>query len=261
MSKILSQIRDQKILMDNGVKESEKISRVDILYHEHNVRTQRLEQKKKIAMIERYKECTFTPNLKDTDDYNRRQSQRVTRVNPDEVVERLYVTQKEKYDMLNQIREDKRLKQELAEIQQCTFRPKINDLDRIEDLRSLYDQSQLPVHYIKSIERLRTANEKHQELKRKLEYVPKGENYERRKTEKVVPPSCADPGRKSKSRVPYVQFDVNIAPGKTGRLAICEGDDPADKARSFAAAFQLKPEMEANLRKMIEENLQRYYAS
>lgn len=44
-------------------------------------------------------------------------------------------------------------------------------------------------------------------------------------------------------------------------MAICEGDDPADKARSFAATFQLKPEAEEQLRELIYMNIQEHYKS
>lgn len=256
----MSRARDDKILVDAPADVVHKITRVDLLYHQHNVRAEKLKVRTKIVEKERYKECTFQPNLTKTDEFNKRRSTRSTtaKAKPEEVVGRLYATQKEKYSMLEQIKSDIKLKKDLEELQNCTFKPKINEIDRIEDLKNMYEKTQLPVHYIKTIERLRTANEKHVELKKKLEHIPKGENYERRKTEKVVPPSCANPDRKARQRIPIIHFDVNIGPGRVGRVAIFEGDDPAEKARSFAAAFQLKPEVEENLRHLIEVNLEEY---
>lgn len=41
-------------------------------------------------------------------------------------------------------------------------------------------------------------------------------------------------------------------------MGICEGDDPAEKARSFAVAFQLKEDMEEGLRNILHNHLEEH---
>ena len=245
------------------IVEKERLDRVQILYHKNSVKEKKLEDIRKAKNDQITVDCPFQPNLDKTASYNgRSMNPAVNRSNSTSaaaIVDRLYETQKGKYEILSQIREDKQLKREIKELQHCTFFPKTNEIDRIDDLRQIYQNADLPRDYYKTVGRLRTANEKHMEKKRKLEHVPTGENYEKLKNLPFMPPACAESDRRSRiTRTPFMHFDVNIGPGKVGRLAICEGDDPADKARSFAAAFQLKPEVEENLRRLIESNLEEH---
>ena len=262
MSRILSQANEAKLRSNSNISQKDGPSaRVSMLYHKNNLKEKRVEALRKYKEDESMRECTFQPNLSKTNSFNKRTcSQRGIRVSPDAVVNRLYETQKDKFDMLSQLRQDKQNQKELQELNKCTFFPKTNEIDRVEDLRQMYDQAELPRDYYKNIGRLRIANQRHVEKKHKLEHIPTGEGYDRVKSMPFNPPSCADVERQTiKPREPFMHFDVNIAPGRVGRLAICEGDDPSDKARSFAAAFQLKPEVEENLRNLIEANLEDHY--
>lgn len=210
-SKALSQINDEKLKRVRNLEGLDKTQeRIEILYTKNTLKENVLEEKRMITKQERLKECTFQPNLEKTRDYNSRQMNRSTA----SVVDRLYETRKEKFDMLDQIRREKQQKQEIAELNHCTFFPKTNEIDRIEDLRSMYDQTNLPRDYHKSIGRLRIANERNMEKKKKLEHIPIGENLERYRSMNFVAPTCADQERKSKNRVPFVQFDVKIGGGR-----------------------------------------------
>jgi len=110
---------------------------------------------------------------------------------------------------------------------------------------------------------MRYANEAKQQKKKMLDHIPKGENYERRKTEKVKIPTCARKRSFKKGRA-LVYLDINVAPGKycvrtyrrTGRLGIYEHDNPCEKARSFAQAFQLNEEVEEGLCNLIQAYLE-----
>ena len=113
------------------------------------------------------------------------------------------------------MKQDKMLKKEIRELQECTFFPKTNEINRIEDLRNMYDQAELPRDYYKSIGRLRVATQKQQEKKHKLEHIPTGEGYDKVKSKPFNPPSCADVDRRTtRPREPFMHFDVNIGPGR-----------------------------------------------
>ena len=46
-------------------------------------------------------------------------------------------------------------------------------------------------------------------------------------------------------------MDVNLGPGRTGRIGLHQGDDPAELAANFARTYQLDGEMQARLQKLI----------
>ena len=72
-----------------------------------------------------------------------------------------------------------------------------------------------PSGYHKAIGRMRLANQKKQKKKEMMNYMPRGENYEKRKNERVFVPRCATLKSKNKpKRKPFMYLDVNIAPGK-----------------------------------------------
>ena len=60
---------------------------------------------------------------------------------------------------------------------------------------------------------MRMANEEKMRKKFELEYIPRGENLEKRKKEKVVVPKCAEP-RTFKKEKALIYLDINVAPGK-----------------------------------------------
>ena len=210
-SRALSQVNDEKLRRSRNIDCLDKTNeRVEILYTKHTLKEKALDEKRYIIDRERHKECTFQPNLIETKDFNSRQVNRSTAT----VVDRLYETRKDKFEMLEQIRQEKQHKKELEELNGCTFFPKTNEIDKIEDLRVIYDQTDLPRDYHKTIGRLRVANEKHLEKKKKLEHIPKGENLEKYRSMQFYTPSCAEVNRKAKNRAPFVQFDVKIGGGR-----------------------------------------------
>lgn len=207
----MSQVNDEKLKRSRHIDQLDKTTeRVELLYTKHIIKQQELEEKRKKLESEKLKECTFQPNLSKTRDYNGRQ----TNKSAVSVVDRLYETNREKFDMLDQIRREKLQKKEMAELKSCTFYPKVNEIDRLEDLRVIYDKAELPRDYHKTIGRLRVANERNMEKKKKLEHVPTGENLEKYRNMQFHTPSCAEADRKSRSRIPFVQFDVKLGGGR-----------------------------------------------
>lgn len=70
-------------------------------------------------------------------------------------------------------------------------------------------------------------------------------------------PRCANlTPKKQEVMKPFMYLDVNIGLGKTGRVALHKGDDPMEKARSFAQTFQLNEEMEEGLCNLLQTYLE-----
>lgn len=73
-------------------------------------------------------------------------------------------------------------------------------------------------------------------MKRKLEHIPTGENYEFLKSLPHKAPLCAF-NYKIKNAEPFIVLDVNVRNGQKGKIALKEGDDAKKKSREFAIAF------------------------
>lgn len=56
-------------------------------------------------------------------------------------------------------------------------------------------------------------------------------------------------------KVPFIHIDINVAPGKMGRIGLNDDDDPVDVAKKFALTFSLNKEMEANLVQVLTQQL------
>jgi hypothetical protein len=67
------------------------------------------------------------------------------------------------------------------------------------------------------------------------------------------PFSFATGRRGERKKQPLLYMDVNLAPGKTGRIGLHEGDDPERLAANFARAYQLDGPMRARLQQLIEQ--------
>jgi len=48
-----------------------------------------------------------------------------------------------------------------------------------------------------------------------------------------------------------VYVDVNVGPGKTGRIGIHKGDDPKVLAKNFARTYSLNATMKESLEKLL----------
>jgi len=71
------------------------------------------------------------------------------------------------------------------------------------------------------------------------------------------PPSFLNRQKAPKQDV-IVYVDVDIAPGKTGRIGIHQGDDPNQLAESFARTYSLNPKMKESLVKLLQSYLDAY---
>lgn len=74
------------------------------------------------------------------------------------------------------------------------------------------------------------------ELKRKLEWIPRGENYEKLRSLSPNPPFCSL-NYKIKRPSPFIVLDVKVRNGLKGKLALYDGDKAEQKSKEFAIAF------------------------
>ena len=129
------------------------------------------------------------------------------------------------------------------ELEKCTFRPNLNSTFKFRSAASI------PKGYEESVQRLRQANHEKELRKKEIEHIPTGENYEKLRNSKIKPFSFLERQKQHKNVLMYV--DVNVGPGKTGRIAIHEGDKPKVLAKNFCKAYSLNSEMEAMLEEML----------
>ncbi len=110
-----------------------------------------------------------------------------------------------------------------------------------------------PNGYEKVVTRLRVANEEKARRTQLMEKIPAGENYEKRRR---MPPNPPRTFYEKKTKIQAdLYIDVNIAPGKSGRIAVNRGDNPVVLADGFAKTFHLNRQMKEALIKLLEENM------
>eukprot|EP00825_Cyclidium_porcatum_P000966 TRINITY_DN10421_c0_g1_i2.p1 TRINITY_DN10421_c0_g1~~TRINITY_DN10421_c0_g1_i2.p1 ORF type:complete len:127 (+),score=16.28 TRINITY_DN10421_c0_g1_i2:156-536(+) len=74
------------------------------------------------------------------------------------------------------------------------------------------------------------------------------------RTKNFQPPSFLQ-RQKSKKPQPIYFIDVNIAPGKSGRITLYEYDNPQEISENFAKTFQLKEAGKNELCQLLEKQL------
>ncbi|KAL1495300.1 hypothetical protein AB1Y20_017159 [Prymnesium parvum] len=132
------------------------------------------------------------------------------------------------------------------EVAECTFKPVTNT--NYAPPRVLHK----PTGYEQAVGRLRKVSEETKEREAKeLEAARKREEMRLKR----VPPkpfSFQTERRASVERKqPLLYMDVNLGPGRTGRIGLHEGDNPAELAANFARTYQLDSEMQGRLQKLI----------
>lgn len=185
----MSQAHDEKLkksFVSEGLDKTNM--RVEQLYFKNTVKEETLERKRQAKANEAKKECTFQPNLTKTQKFN---SSHVNRTNKSSytVVDRLYEDLSTKYDMLEDVKQQRQLKKTQEEMNQCTFYPQINDLGK-KELENLHDSYPMPRSYKDAVNRLKRAKEMRMEKQRKLEEIPIGSNLEKLRRLQPNPPRC-----------------------------------------------------------------------
>ena len=196
--------------------------RVDVLYKKEVIKEMKLIDKKDRINKEAMRECTFQPDCSKSQGLNVNYFTNRSRMNEDDLVERLYNDQREKYDILQDIRQTELQKKEDKLLKTCTFTPKINNNYGSNSMKYGVPKSNIPKDFYKAVGRMRFATEERERHKHALTHIPAGEGYETRMKEPFNPPRCAISNNKNKKKAaekPFMYLDVNISAGKTGRIA------------------------------------------
>lgn len=65
-------------------------------------------------------------------------------------------------------------------------------------------------------------------------------------------PFSFETAKRAERKTPLLYMDVNLGPGRTGRIGLHQGDDPVQLAANFARAYQLDATMRNRLQQLIE---------
>lgn len=172
--------------------QSSPTNRYELLYKKQRETNEKVLRLRLEKLEKEVSSCTFVPDVKATS----KAQQSSMPVN-----KRLYELRNAPKSMV-----DSRTTLE-KELEQCTFKPTLptKQAQRAEP-------NSIPRGFDNSIARIRSATKDKQELKERLEYIPKGENYDRLRRSKPRPFSFMERLKPKKEVLIYV--DVNIAPGK-----------------------------------------------
>jgi len=146
--------------------------------------------------------------------------------------------------------------QQLAE---CTFKPTVFTHGRRASLPA--QPAARPAGYEQAVERLRKVQED-----KKARELEEEEAALRRAAQAAMPArpfAFATEERQAEREArpaPLLFMDVNLGPGRTGRIGLHEGDDPRELAANFAKAYGLDASVEAKLAGLIERHLQEVVA-
>eukprot|EP00656_Telonema_subtile_P012720 TRINITY_DN16420_c0_g2_i1.p1 TRINITY_DN16420_c0_g2~~TRINITY_DN16420_c0_g2_i1.p1 ORF type:complete len:169 (-),score=60.95 TRINITY_DN16420_c0_g2_i1:38-544(-) len=135
----------------------------------------------------------------------------------------------------------------------CTFKPKVKK----PVIQAKRQPKLIPRGYERSVNRVRQANDEREVLKKEEERFYSTEDYEanRARFQSVKPFDFALEARKERP-TPVLVMEVNLGVGKSGRIGIYEGDEPAVLAHNFATTYQLDDEMCMRLEQLIVDQLQ-----
>ena len=146
--------------------------------------------------------------------------------------------------------------QQMAE---CTFKPTVFTHGRRASLPA--QPAARPAGYEQAVERLRKVQED-----KKAREMEEEEAALRRAAQAALPArpfAFATKERQAEREArpaPLLFMDVNLGPGRTGRIGLHEGDDPRELAANFAKAYGLDASVETKLAGLIERHLQEVVA-
>lgn len=143
------------------------------------------------------------------------------------------------------LEEDIKALKEKEETRECTFKPKL-----LPARRGSSPMPQ-PRNFDATIARMRSAQQRRDEHQKEKEHISRGENYERLRRRGTQPFSVALKDRVPARPPPLMYIDVNVGRGRTGRIAVHEGDDFRLVSRNFARTFQLDGETAQRLEDML----------
>ena len=202
------------------------LDRLEALYRDNQDKEDKILCSKLTALEAELNECTFTPSI-----LNR------------EV--RISVNESEKCKRKQEKWKSFKEELELEELKECTFKPEIVGQVRAGD-------GERPRGFEKFVEMQRKALESRAE-KDEREKRPVGENYEKNRMSKPNPPSFLSRQKSAKLILMYI--DVNLGPGRKGKIAIREDDDPSSLSANFCKIYQLTADYKQTLEQEIRDQL------
>lgn len=197
--------------------ENSEISRYECLYRNYQEKEVKILCSKLTALEEELNECSFAPKILNTS-HNSSYSIKNDAKNPIE----------KKTTMQSYMEK---------ELEHCTFAPKITK----EIIKKVSDK---PRGFDEFIKKSRKVIKEKIEQKAK-ESRPFGENYKKNRFLKSEPPSFLDRQKEAKNILIYI--DVNVAPGKKGKIALREGDSADQLAENFCKVYGLGKDYQEHL--------------
>uniref|UniRef100_A0A7S3CWP5 Uncharacterized protein n=1 Tax=Palpitomonas bilix TaxID=652834 RepID=A0A7S3CWP5_9EUKA len=247
--------------------EAKHMSRVQLLLQKHEESESKKEKKRMDSSLVDDKECTFKPRINKA-----RQARgfQVERVTGKSTWDALYTGQRPATAVSS--RQQKTFEE--REMEKCTFKPEIFTKKKRPASAKPATSSggggggggggadkpaanapRAPKGYKETIERMRRAKEMKEERKREEEKVFSSDRYAKMSKKPVKPFNLLTEGRSKTRSTPLLYMDVNLGPGKTGRIGIHENDDPKVLARNFAVAYQLDESMRDVLEDLIKAQI------
>lgn len=164
---------------------------------------------------------------------------------------------KTKQEIPHETTEDKEFKEF------CTFKPKIPSQKSYEMVKRHQQRPDTTIaRYDDHVKRLKFAQQEKLERQIWEENLKKGrpahcdpakyENHEK----KTTPRPFEFQLDKRQRAKPLLYMDINLGPGRNGRLGIHENDDPAVLAKNFAASYQLDDTLRSKLENLLTQHME-----
>ena len=137
---------------------------------------------------------------------------------------------------------------EEKELEHCTFKPTKFANYAPRRLQT----APAPPGYAHAVERLRRGNEEREQTEA---YEEEAARKRAALLAKPVKPFSFLTSERVERKTPLLYMDVNLGPGRTGRIGLHEGDDPAELASNFALTYGLDEAMTGRLQQLIRKYL------
>jgi len=134
---------------------------------------------------------------------------------------------------------------ELEVVQECTFKPQITQYEPPREKKTLPG-------FEKAVERLRRPGEERAQREADEEEAA-ARKAATNAAFKGPQPFSFQTEKRSERKQPLLYMDVNLGPGKTGRIGLHQGDDAEMLAANFARTYQLDAAMTGRLQQLIEK--------
>ena len=223
--------------------------RLPALVEREKLRQQVLEEMKKENEEKDLKECTFKPKI-NVEKKRRKNSQNNLKSNIS-IFDKLYLTDKGKYEKLKKLKEEEEKKEEEKELELCTFKPKLISQN---SLKKSLNSTEKPKGFDEYQKKMREGIIKATEKK----YMEKniGQNYEKIKKKNIQPFNITDLKKNNdkkdfKKDEQFFTIQIKIPNGKERHIKVYLNEDPYDVADNFCKTYCLKNEVKERLAKTI----------